>query len=73
MMSYAQYVKGKRSLFLLDLYSLLFLYTGNKSTFWFDYFTNKDMTVSRNPLHQNKQVIFCQCGMRIDTEVCVCE
>ncbi|KAK3736346.1 hypothetical protein QZH41_020804, partial [Actinostola sp. cb2023] len=22
----------------------------------------------RNPLHQNKQVIFCQCGMRIDTE-----
>ena len=24
---------------------------------------------NRNALHQNKQVIFCACGMRIDTEV----
>ena len=23
----------------------------------------------RNPLHQNKQIIFCACGLRIDTEV----
>ena len=25
--------------------------------------------VIRNPLHQNKQIIFCACGLRIDTEV----
>ena len=23
----------------------------------------------RNPLHLNKGIIFCQCGIRIDTEV----
>ena len=27
---------------------------------------------NRNALHQNKQVIFCTCGMRIDTEVRLC-